>query len=38
LGYSRVVAIVSGIPDSEDSTLYQPYSLLVNGGERADGQ
>jgi hypothetical protein len=37
-GYGRVVAIVSGIPASEDSTLYSPYSLLVNGNERADGQ
>jgi hypothetical protein len=37
-GYDTVVAIVSGIPASEDSTLYQPYSLLVNGVERADGQ
>jgi hypothetical protein len=36
--YGKVVAIVSGIPASEDSTLYQPYSLLVNGVERADGQ
>jgi len=34
--YDKVVAIVSGIPASEDSTLYQPYSLLVNGAERAD--
>jgi hypothetical protein len=37
-GYDKVVAIVSGIPASEDSTLYQPYSLLVNGVEKADGQ
>jgi hypothetical protein len=37
-GSTRVVAIVSSIPGSEDSTLYQPYSLLVNGNESADGQ
>jgi len=37
-GYARVIAVVWGIPASEDSTLYQPYSLLVNGDERADGQ
>jgi hypothetical protein len=37
-GYDKVVAIVSGIPASEDSTLYQPYSLLVNGVQSADGQ
>ena len=36
-GYADVVAIVSGIPASESSTLYQPYSLMVNGTERADG-
>jgi hypothetical protein len=36
--YARVVAVVWGIPASEDSTLYQPYSLLVNAVERADGQ
>ena len=36
--YDKIVAIVSGIPTSEDSTLYSPYSLLVNGAERADGQ
>lgn len=36
-GYAHVVALVWGIPASEDSTLYQPYSLLVNGAERADG-
>ena len=36
--YGKVVVIVSGIPASEDSTLYQPYSLLVNGVPRADGQ
>jgi hypothetical protein len=37
-GYARVVAVVWGIPASEESTLYQPYSLLVNGVEHADGQ
>jgi len=37
VGYDRVVAIVTGIPDSEDTTIYGPYSLLVNGAERADG-
>jgi len=31
------VAIVSGIPESEFTFQYQPYSLLVNGAERADG-
>jgi hypothetical protein len=36
--YDKVVAIVSGIPASESSTLYQPYSLMVNGVERADGK
>jgi len=36
-GFDRVVAVVWGIPGDESSTLYQPYSLLVNGGERADG-
>ncbi|MCI0584239.1 MAG: immune inhibitor A [Chloroflexi bacterium] len=36
-GYDRVIAIVTGIPDSEDTTIYGPYSLLVNGAERADG-
>ncbi len=37
-GFAQVWAIVSGIPDAEESTLYQPYSLLVNGLEKADGQ
>lgn len=36
-GYARVVAVVWGIPANEDSTLYQPYSLMVNGTEKADG-
>jgi hypothetical protein len=36
-GFARVVAVVSGVPAGEDSTLYQPYSLLVNGVEKADG-
>lgn len=36
-GFDRVIAVVWGIPDEESSTLYQPYSLLVNGDERADG-
>jgi hypothetical protein len=35
--YDRVVAIVSGIPASEGTSIYQPYSLMVNGVERADG-
>jgi hypothetical protein len=35
--YDRVVAIVSGIPDSESTFLYQPYSLMVDGVEKADG-
>ena len=36
-GYARVVAVVWGIPASEGSSLYQPYSLMVNGTEKADG-
>jgi hypothetical protein len=36
-GADQVIAIVTGIPESEDSTIYGPYSLLVNGGEMADG-
>ncbi len=36
-GYDRVIAIVSGIPDTESTFQYQPYSLMVDGGERADG-
>jgi len=36
-GSAQVWAIVSGVPDSEESTLYQPYSLMVNGAEKADG-
>jgi hypothetical protein len=36
-GYAQVWAIVSGIPDAEETTLYQPYSLMVNGVEEADG-
>ena len=40
-GYARVVAVVWGIPGAEDSTLYQPYSLMVDSGggavEKADG-
>jgi Immune inhibitor A-like, MAM domain len=36
-GFDQVVVIISGIPQSEASTLYSPYSLLVNGDERADG-
>jgi hypothetical protein len=36
-GYAHVWAVVSGIPAAEESTLYQPYSLLVNGAEKADG-
>jgi hypothetical protein len=35
--YAEVWAIVSGIPASEESTLYSPYSLMVNGAEKADG-
>ncbi len=35
--FDRVVAVIWGIPDDESSTLYQPYSLMVNGAERADG-
>jgi len=36
-GFDRVVAIVWGVPADEAATLYQPYSLMVNGVERADG-
>ncbi|MGH2484117.1 MAG: peptidase M6 [Candidatus Limnocylindria bacterium] len=37
-GSAQVWAIVAGIPDAEESTLYQPYSLLLNGiTEMADG-
>jgi hypothetical protein len=36
-GYAHVWAVVWGVPASEESTLYQPYSLLVNGAEKADG-
>jgi hypothetical protein len=36
-GYARVIAIVTGIPASEDTAIYGPYSLMVNGAERADG-
>jgi hypothetical protein len=32
-----VVAIVSALPSDEASRTYQPYSLLVNGVEKADG-
>lgn len=35
--YAHVWAVVWGIPASEESTLYQPYSLLVNGAQKADG-
>jgi hypothetical protein len=36
-GYGQVVAIVSGIPSEETIRQYQPYSLLVNGVDMADG-
>jgi hypothetical protein len=36
-GFDRVVALVWGVPAEEGDTLYQPYSLMVNGVERADG-
>jgi hypothetical protein len=36
-GYAHVWAVVWGVPGNEDSTLYQPYSLMVNGAEKADG-
>jgi hypothetical protein len=36
-GYGRVVAIVSGFPADETSLQYQPYSLMVNGVDMADG-
>jgi hypothetical protein len=35
--YGRVVAIVSGFPVDETTVQYQPYSLMVNGTEMADG-
>jgi hypothetical protein len=31
------VAIVSGFPADETSLQYQPYSLMVNGVDMADG-
>jgi hypothetical protein len=37
-GSAQVVAIISGVPETEESLLYSPYSLLVNGAERSDGQ
>jgi hypothetical protein len=36
-GADEVIAIVSGMPEVEDNGIYGPYSLLVNGAERADG-
>ncbi len=36
-GSDQVVAIVSGIPKDETVGVYFPYSLKVNGHERADG-
>ncbi|HEY4668552.1 MAG TPA: hypothetical protein VIH05_02120 [Tepidiformaceae bacterium] len=36
-GADQVVAIVSSIPLSEESTIYGPYSLTANGAEMADG-
>lgn len=36
-GSAHVWAVVWGVPAKEDSTLYQRYSLLVNGVQRADG-
>jgi hypothetical protein len=35
--YAHVWAVVWGVPAEENATLYQPYSLLVNGAEKADG-
>lgn len=34
---TSVVAIVSGVPENETQSVYAPYSLVVNGVERADG-
>jgi hypothetical protein len=36
-GYAHVWAVVWGVPAEESATQYQPYSLLVNGAEKADG-
>jgi Immune inhibitor A peptidase M6 len=36
-GSTQVVAIVSGVLDDESTRVYAPYSLVVNGTERADG-
>jgi hypothetical protein len=36
-GFDRVIAVIWGIPDDESTFLYQPYSLMVNGTEMADG-
>lgn len=36
-GSTRVFAIVSGVPQDESTRVYLPYSLLLNGAERADG-
>ena len=36
-GSTQVVAIVSGVLADEGQNVYPPYSLLVNGQERADG-
>jgi hypothetical protein len=34
----QVVAIITGgTPENEQSGEYAPYSLMVNGAERADG-
>jgi hypothetical protein len=36
-GSTQVVAIVSGVLADEGQNVYPPYSLTVNGTERADG-
>jgi hypothetical protein len=36
-GFDTVVALVWGIPGDETSDEYQPYSLMVDGVEMADG-
>ncbi|MBI5949193.1 MAG: hypothetical protein HY875_13735 [Chloroflexi bacterium] len=36
-GSGKVVIIITGIPEDEGSGIYSPYSLLVNGIQRADG-
>ncbi|MEX2236192.1 MAG: hypothetical protein WEB00_01465 [Dehalococcoidia bacterium] len=37
-GADKIVVIVTGVPETEETSPYQPYSLKVNGAEKADGQ